>query len=478
MDALDHLIEPPGDPAPPGARCTILTTADGVRLRVATFEAARPRGTVILMQGRAEYIECYFETIRDLQARGLSVVAFDWRGQGGSERLLRDPRKGHVATLAAYDFDLDAVLRLVAPALPRPWYGLAHSTGGLVAVANGARLAHDLRRLVLTAPFLGLGSIGPSETAARLLARSLRAVGLGRDWVPAGGATPIHTTPFDHNFLTSDPARHARGAEMSYRHPELAIGSPTVGWLAAAFDAMDDVLAPEALAAWRLPTLLIACGDDRVVSNRAIETFASRTVATDLLVVPGARHEILQERDRYREQFWAAFDAFVPGSGAPAPARAEPEAAPEPVPPATEPPSPEGAAEPNPLDAAAIAAVAGATAALTGAGETSAAPSSATAVASDDPSRIEMEAPAGSARGEEGEHLVVQPGIARDDDPSALGGAAAGPGGDDAAGPLDDRNQGDDVVGLQPGLDHHVDEAAGDHAVGVAVDPVARQPDP
>ena len=32
------------------------------------------------------------------------------------------------------------------------------------------------------------------------------------------------------------------------------------------------------------------------------------------LVIPGARHEILMEQDRYREQFWAAFDAFVPGT--------------------------------------------------------------------------------------------------------------------------------------------------------------------
>ena len=32
------------------------------------------------------------------------------------------------------------------------------------------------------------------------------------------------------------------------------------------------------------------------------------------LVMPGSRHEILMEQDRYRAQFWAAFDAFVPGS--------------------------------------------------------------------------------------------------------------------------------------------------------------------
>ncbi len=32
------------------------------------------------------------------------------------------------------------------------------------------------------------------------------------------------------------------------------------------------------------------------------------------LILPGARHEILQEQDQMRAQFWAAFDAFVPGT--------------------------------------------------------------------------------------------------------------------------------------------------------------------
>ncbi len=32
--------------------------------------------------------------------------------------------------------------------------------------------------------------------------------------------------------------------------------------------------------------------------------------------IAGARHEILQEADRYREQLLAAFSSFIPGSDA------------------------------------------------------------------------------------------------------------------------------------------------------------------
>ena len=32
------------------------------------------------------------------------------------------------------------------------------------------------------------------------------------------------------------------------------------------------------------------------------------------LIVPGSRHELLMEQDRFRQQALAAFDAFVPGT--------------------------------------------------------------------------------------------------------------------------------------------------------------------
>ena len=49
-----------------------IKTSDGVNLRFARWAPPPGRkGTVVVMQGRAEFIEKYFETVRDLRARGI-----------------------------------------------------------------------------------------------------------------------------------------------------------------------------------------------------------------------------------------------------------------------------------------------------------------------------------------------------------------------------------------------------------------------
>jgi lysophospholipase len=64
----------------------------------------------------------------------------------------------------------------------------------------------------------------------------------------------------------------------------------------------------------RQPLMLVAAGRDEIVSTAAIEDVAIRLRAGSHLIVAGAKHELMMEQDRYRGQFWAAFDAFVPGT--------------------------------------------------------------------------------------------------------------------------------------------------------------------
>lgn len=313
------------NPVPSQPVITPVTTADGIVLRAVRWRATarRTRGTVLLVQGRAEFIEKYFETVADLRRRGFAVVAFDWRGQGGSQRDLANPRKGHVDDFSLYERDLAAILdQVILPRCPPPYFVLAHSMGGTILLHALRGKKTPFARLVAAAPMIDIAMV-PWPRAARLLSEMLDACGFGASYVPGGGATSISTKPFAGNRLTSDPVRYARNADVAARAPELAIGDPTVAWLDAAYRAMGAFADPNFALEIRTPVLVVAAGADPVVSTPATERFAARLKTGRAIVIPGARHEILMERDGIRDQFWAAFDAFVPGSEGALPDQAE-----------------------------------------------------------------------------------------------------------------------------------------------------------
>ena len=278
---------------------------------------------MLLLQGRAEMIEKYFETVSDLRARGFSVLTFDWRGQGGSDRLLADRRKGHVGDFADYEADLRAVLESeLAARCAQPWFCLAHSMGACVALSVAHRGALPVKRLIAIAPMLAIHRIA-NPAGVLWLSRMLRRVGLGGRYIPGGGPVSIATKPYPGNPLTADAARYARNSGFASQFPDLAIGDPTIGWTRAAFTRMAEMSQSSYAGVIRTPTLVLCAGDERVVSTPAGELFASRLGEGGGVTLANARHELLMETDAVRAQVFAGFDAFVSGK-APAELASEP----------------------------------------------------------------------------------------------------------------------------------------------------------
>ncbi len=129
------------------------------------------------------------------------------------------------------------------------------------------------------------------------------------------------TRPFADNPLTGDPVRYARSGDFIAAAPWLGLGDPTIGWVHAAFRAMDVFADPNVPLGVSTPILMAMPAIDRVTLTPVAERFAARLKAGRAIVIPGAEHEILMERDAVRALFWAAFDAFVPGTPLETPAQ-------------------------------------------------------------------------------------------------------------------------------------------------------------
>jgi len=302
----------PGNDVPEGLVAGELTTADGTRLRYGLCRlAAAHRGTVCVFEGRSEFIEKYFETVEDLTRRGFATAVLDWRGQGGSGRRLKNPHRGHFRSFRQYDDDLAAFMTgVVLPDCPPPYYALAHSTGGLILLR--ALTVHNwFRRVVLSAPLIDFAPMIPPRPLTRVLARLAVSCGLGRLFVPTQPRGPLTEDQFPGNRLTSDLARFVRATRTTDQNPGLGLGGVTFSWLNAAFTAIAELRRQPPSRLFLSPTLIVAAGDDQVVSAEAIRRFARHRPGVAAVFIDRARHELLQERDAIREQFWAAFDTFV-----------------------------------------------------------------------------------------------------------------------------------------------------------------------
>lgn len=298
----------PENPLPEGAECLELVTRDRVRLRAMRAVPEGARGTFIILGGRGDYMERYFETCRDLMARGFAVASVDLRGQGGSQRFARHRFRDKIRSFSGFEEDVRTLMdRLVQTSCPPPFYALGHSTGAHVLL-RVLRKRKWFAKAVLVSPLVEI-LYGPwPRPVVVLLVNSLCLVGLGGLFLPGVHKKPMLRGDFPDNPLTSDRRRWERDSSTLEVAPELGLGGPTFAWLRAARRSLRMV---QNMGKPTAPVLIVASGADRVVGNEGLRRLARSVPGMALTFIPNARHEILGERDEIRRQFFAAFDSFI-----------------------------------------------------------------------------------------------------------------------------------------------------------------------
>jgi lysophospholipase len=288
--------------------------ASGARLRGARFQADPTvpfRGVCALLNGQTEFIEKYFEVIDELRGRGFAIATMDWRGQGGSDRLLQDDsRKGYVKDFAEYDDDLAAFMtEVVAPMGDSNPIALAHSMGAHNLLRCLARKPDAFARAVLTAPMVAISLRGNAAWLVHLVTRAETLRGNGAGWVWGMEARDPHAMTFASQMVTSDQTRFDRTQQILRTHPQLRLAGATWRWLGAALRSMAwlKTQAPNITT----PLLVIGAGADRIVITAETRAFAARLPHARYVEIAGAGHEMLMERDIFRAQWWKAFDAFT-----------------------------------------------------------------------------------------------------------------------------------------------------------------------
>jgi len=270
------------------------------------------RGTVIFLNGRADFLEKYLESYGAFLDWGYAVASLDWRGQGLSGRLGDHPHKGHQTDFDVLVGDLAGWIADLTKDMPPPFYLVAHSMGGHIALRFLAEHAGVISHAVLLAPMLGIRTGGIPSPVTKRLARWMVGRGRGGEFAPTQrpyGARAA--SALRQSALTGDNERFADEIWWIEQNPALALGGVTYGWLDAAFRSLDRLAAPGYLQGVDAPVLILMPEHEQVVDPVAARHVAAHMPHCRLKVVPGGRHELLRDVDAVRNRTLAEIHAAL-----------------------------------------------------------------------------------------------------------------------------------------------------------------------
>ena len=274
--------------------------------------AGEARGSLLFLPGRGDFYEKYLETLDHWAQAGWRVTAADWHGQAGSGRLGMDAVTGHVGDFAYWVEDLAALWAEWKAQTPGPHVLAGHSMGGHLVLRAAAEGRVDPDGLLLSAPMLGFTASLLPDAVMHLAARAMKALGdpsrPAWKWSEKPGQPPESRA----HLLTHDPARYADEMWWREARPELVMGPGSWGWVERAYASMRELSAPGRLEVVRVPVLILATDNDKLVGYRPIARAAARLPDAELVHFgKEAHHEILREADAVRARALAAADAFL-----------------------------------------------------------------------------------------------------------------------------------------------------------------------
>ncbi|MDW4496987.1 alpha/beta hydrolase [Sulfitobacter sp. D35] len=299
-------------PGPANGAAHWVATQDGKRVRLGHWlPEGAARGTVLLFPGRTEYIEKYGVVAGELTTRGHAVLTIDWRGQGLADRMLGDPRIGHVDRFPDYQKDVAAMVHAARELnLPRPFYLLAHSMGGAIAL-RAAMEGLAVQAAVFTGPMWGIRISRHLRPIAWSMSQIMPLIGQGSRVPPGSKLEPyVLAEPFEDNMLTTDEEMYDMMRDQIRAHPELALGGPSFVWLR---EALAETAHLERRPSPNLPTHVFLGSNERIVQVSRIHDRMQRWKQGRLEVIDGGEHEVLMESREITRPLYDRIASFFEG---------------------------------------------------------------------------------------------------------------------------------------------------------------------
>ncbi|WP_426359539.1 alpha/beta fold hydrolase [Pseudocolwellia sp. HL-MZ19] len=284
---------------------------DDLDIHYAHFKHSPTSPIIVISPGRCESYLKYKETAFELYQSGYSIFIVDHRGQGLSSRMLANKYKGYVKKFDDYADDLyQFVTTIVAPysgnTLP---YLLAHSMGCAITLRMLQLYPKVIKKAVLLSPMIAINT-GPLPYLLAIniirFTDKLNQILSKESWYFAGQSN-FKVKPFKNNPLTHCEKRYHAFADLYQDNHAIQLGGVTVKWLYEAFKTEHLIFSN--LNKISTPICLLQASDDIVIDNkkqnnfcRQLNALSPELITPKPVVIEGAYHELLFEKDSIRDE--------------------------------------------------------------------------------------------------------------------------------------------------------------------------------
>ncbi|AFR26235.1 serine aminopeptidase domain-containing protein [Bartonella quintana] len=291
-----------GSPLPDIHNSYLKTAIDRkIRFAITHPKMEKAKGTIVILKSYANALEEYFLPMNEISNRGFYTTIFDWFDHEGFQPYKRKKTRHNYFDINNDINDLSEFLKnIVYHDCPPPYYMLTYGIGGLIALSGLDLINHKFNKMLCVSPlFAPFGN--KTNSFPHKLTQLLSDIGLG--FLPAKGGKKLKQKK--PQFF------HTNEAPLS---PGFLIKPPTSRWMASVLNAIDRMKKNILNGHLQLPTLFVLANQNNIANNIEVRQLCQHTHLTDSITITGAELDTIMHEEDYQKQFWAAFDAFIPGN--------------------------------------------------------------------------------------------------------------------------------------------------------------------
>lgn len=270
------------------------------------------KGSLLFLPGRGDHYEKYLESLTELYEYGLNVTAFDWRGQGGSGRMLDDPSIGHIEDFGIWIDDLTQIYENWSKNNPGPHFLMSHSMGGHLVMRALAEKSINPDGVILSAPMLGLVADPIPFFIRYNVVKFLNKIGLAEKHAWKVSEKPFSSESARAKILTHDIERYEDEMFWWQHRPNVKLGPASWRWVEQAMKSTRALEKANAIEHIETKILILATTADQLVDTDRIIEDAARLPNCELILYgKEAAHELLRETDSVRDNCMQHIERFI-----------------------------------------------------------------------------------------------------------------------------------------------------------------------